>query len=68
MNQSRFNIKQQKSGNNSNIKNKIEEWAKIAYEKYKNYVLNSPDISIILPFEPANLSKENNLAITYFGF
>ncbi|PLK46521.1 hypothetical protein [Emticicia sp. TH156] len=43
-----------------------EEWAKVDAEKLKNYQLNGPDISMILPFEPTSSSKENNPTVTYY--
>lgn len=43
-----------------------EAWAKSDAEKYKNYALNSPDISMILPFDPMSSSKVNNPTITYY--
>ena len=43
-----------------------ENWAKVDAEKYKNYALNSPDISMILPFEPTSSIKENNPMITHY--
>lgn len=43
-----------------------ENWAKTDAEKYKNYALNSPDISMILPFEPTSSIKENNPTITLY--
>jgi hypothetical protein len=43
-----------------------EEWAKIDAEKYKELALNSPDISMILPFEPTSSIKENNPTITHY--
>lgn len=43
-----------------------EAWAKIDAEKFKNYALNSPDISMILPFEPTSSIKENNPTITFY--
>ncbi len=43
-----------------------DEWAKIDAEKFKNYPLNSPDISMILPFEPTSSIKENNPTITRY--
>ncbi|CAH0997150.1 hypothetical protein EMA8858_03287 [Emticicia aquatica] len=43
-----------------------ESWAKIDAEKYKDYALNSPDISMILPFEPTSSIKENNPTITLY--
>jgi hypothetical protein len=43
-----------------------EEWAKIDAEKFKNHVLNSPDISMILPFDPMSSTKINNPTITFY--
>lgn len=43
-----------------------EEWAKADAAKLKNYQLNSPDVSMILPFEPTSSSKENNPTVTYY--
>lgn len=43
-----------------------EAWAEIDAEKFKNYALNSPDISMILPFEPTSSIKENNPTITHY--
>jgi hypothetical protein len=43
-----------------------EAWAKTDAERFKNYALNSPDISMILPFEPTSSIKENNPTITFY--
>lgn len=43
-----------------------ESWAKTDAEKYKELALNSPDISMILPFEPTSSIKENNPTITFY--
>jgi SLT domain-containing protein len=43
-----------------------EAWAKTDAEKFKDYALNSPDISMILPFEPTSSIKENNPTITFY--
>lgn len=43
-----------------------EEWATADAEKLKNYSLNSPEISMILPFEPTSSSKENNPTVTHY--
>ncbi|WP_337041609.1 hypothetical protein [Emticicia sp. 17c] len=43
-----------------------EEWAKIDADKLKNFQLNGPDISMILPFEPTSSSKENNPTVTHY--
>lgn len=43
-----------------------ENWAKADADKYKDLALNSPDISMILPFEPTSSIKENNPTITYY--
>jgi hypothetical protein len=43
-----------------------ESWAKTDAERFKNYALNSPDISMILPFEPTSSIKENNPTITFY--
>jgi hypothetical protein len=43
-----------------------ENWAKVDAEKYKYLALNSPDISMILPFEPTSSIKENNPTITFY--
>jgi hypothetical protein len=43
-----------------------EVWAKVDAEKFKNYTLSSPDISMILPFEPTSSIKENNPTITHY--
>jgi hypothetical protein len=43
-----------------------ENWAKTDAEKYKDLALNSPDISMILPFEPTSSIKENNPTITHY--
>jgi hypothetical protein len=43
-----------------------ESWAKTDAEKYKDLALNSPDISMILPFEPTSSIKENNPTITFY--
>ena len=60
-----------KSGRDFQIKppkdeSEAEEWAKIDAERFKNYALNSPDISMILPFEPTSSIKENNPTITFY--
>ena len=43
-----------------------DEWAKTDADKLKAYNLNSPDISMILPFEPTSSIKENNPTVTYY--
>lgn len=43
-----------------------EEWAKTDADQFKNYALNSPDISMILPFDPMSSSKINNPTVTYY--
>ncbi len=43
-----------------------EEWAKADAEKLKTYTLNSPEISMILPFEPTSSSRENNPTVTHY--
>lgn len=43
-----------------------EEWAQADAEKLKNYTLNNPEISMILPFEPTSSSKENNPTVTHY--
>ncbi len=43
-----------------------ESWAKADAEKYKNYALNSPDVSMILPFDPMSSTKVNNPTITIY--
>jgi hypothetical protein len=60
-----------KSGRDFQIKppkdeSEAEAWAKTDAERFKNYALNSPDISMILPFEPTSSIKENNPTITFY--
>ena len=43
-----------------------EAWAKTDAERFKNYALNSPNISMILPFEPMSSTKVNNPTITFY--
>lgn len=43
-----------------------EEWAKADAEQLKRYTIGSPDITMILPFEPNASVKENNPAITQY--
>ena len=43
-----------------------ENWAKADAEKLQNYSLTSPDITMILPFEPTSSSKENNPNVTSY--
>lgn len=43
-----------------------EEWAKTDAGKLKRYTLGSPDITMILPFEPNASVKENNPAVTQY--
>ncbi len=43
-----------------------DEWAKTDVEKLKRYTLGSPDITMILPFEPNASVKENNPAVTQY--
>jgi hypothetical protein len=43
-----------------------EEWAKVDAEQLKRYTIGSPDITMILPFEPNASVKENNPAITQY--
>lgn len=42
------------------------EWAKIDAEQLKQYVIGSPAITMILPFEPTSSVKENNPAVTHY--
>ncbi|WP_338874434.1 hypothetical protein WBJ53_02330 [Spirosoma sp. SC4-14] len=43
-----------------------EQWAKADAEQLKKYQIGSPDITMILPFEPNASVKENNPAITQY--
>ncbi|WP_420151451.1 hypothetical protein [Spirosoma sp.] len=43
-----------------------EEWAKADVEQLKRYVIGSPEITMILPFEPNASVKENNPAVTQY--
>lgn len=43
-----------------------DEWAKADAEQLKRYTLGSPDITMILPFEPNASVKENNPAVTQY--
>jgi hypothetical protein len=43
-----------------------DEWAKLDAEQLKRYTLGSPDITMILPFEPNASVKENNPAVTQY--
>ncbi|WP_018618575.1 hypothetical protein [Spirosoma luteum] len=43
-----------------------EEWAKADAEQLKRYTIGSPDITMILPFEPNASVKENNPAVTQY--
>lgn len=43
-----------------------DEWAKADAEQLKRYVIGSPDITMILPFEPNASVKENNPAVTQY--
>ncbi|UFH55433.1 hypothetical protein [Spirosoma sp. KNUC1025] len=43
-----------------------EEWAKADVEQLKRYTIGSPDITMILPFEPNASVKENNPAVTQY--
>ena len=43
-----------------------EQWAKTDAEKLKRYVIGSPDITMILPFEPNASVKENNPTVTQY--
>jgi hypothetical protein len=43
-----------------------ENWAKIDAENLKNNVLGSPEITMILPFEPTSSTKENNPTVTHY--
>ncbi len=43
-----------------------DEWAKADAEQLKRYTLGSPDITLILPFEPNASVKENNPAVTQY--
>ncbi|MFD2572386.1 hypothetical protein ACFSUS_17230 [Spirosoma soli] len=43
-----------------------EEWAKTDAEPLKRYTLGSPEITLILPFEPNASVKENNPAVTQY--
>lgn len=42
------------------------EWAKADAESLKRYTIGSPDITLILPFEPNASVKENNPAVTQY--
>ena len=43
-----------------------DQWAKTDVEQLKRYVIGSPDITMILPFEPNASVKENNPAVTQY--
>ena len=43
-----------------------DEWAKADAKQLKRYTLGSPDITLILPFEPNASVRENNPAITQY--
>ncbi|MVM32204.1 hypothetical protein GO755_19305 [Spirosoma sp. HMF4905] len=43
-----------------------DDWAKVDVEQLKRYTIGSPDISMILPFEPNASIKENNPAVTQY--
>ncbi|GAB4005236.1 hypothetical protein GCM10028808_04620 [Spirosoma migulaei] len=43
-----------------------DEWAKADAEQLKRYTIGSPDITMILPFEPNASIKENNPAVTQY--
>lgn len=43
-----------------------DEWAKADAEKLKRYTIGSPDVTMILPFEPNASVKENNPAVTQY--
>lgn len=43
-----------------------DEWAKTDAGQLKRYTLGSPDITMILPFEPNASVKENNPAVTQY--
>ncbi len=42
------------------------QWAKADAEQLKRYIIGSPDITMILPFEPNASVKENNPAVTQY--
>lgn len=43
-----------------------DEWAKADVEGLKRYTIGSPDITMILPFEPNASVQENNPAVTQY--
>ena len=43
-----------------------DEWAKADAKQLKRYVIGSPDITMILPFEPNASVKENNPSVTQY--
>ncbi len=43
-----------------------DEWAKADAEKLKRYAIGSPDITMILPFEPNASVRENNPTVTQY--
>ena len=43
-----------------------DEWAKADAEQLKRYTLGSPDITLILPFEPNASVRQNNPAVTQY--
>ena len=43
-----------------------DEWAKADAEHLKRYTLGSPDITLILPFEPNASVRENNPTVTQY--
>lgn len=43
-----------------------EEWAKADAEQLKRYTIGSPNITMVLPFEPNASVRENNPAVTQY--
>ncbi|GAB3500764.1 hypothetical protein GCM10027341_26570 [Spirosoma knui] len=43
-----------------------DEWAKADAEQLKRYTIGSPEITLVLPFEPNASVKENNPAVTQY--
>ncbi|GAB2549080.1 hypothetical protein [Spirosoma aerophilum] len=43
-----------------------DDWAKADAEQLKRYTIGSPDITMILPFEPNASVRENNPAVTQY--
>ncbi len=43
-----------------------DEWAKADAESLKRYTIGSPDITMLLPFEPNASVRENNPAVTQY--